>query len=665
MRMCAAVVRNAPGLHTDEIRPKDRAIIPGTRSVNSTKVRVLVPFHSIHPRGSPDHAGTPRITMDRPDKSSFVREKVAVGRLRTLRSGAPHRRVRASAWQGAAQVRWMARPHMLQAAQSRPKAVKPSRSLVKSRGSIRSSIDPSAALERHKELEKLDRLKARIRATSYGLGGMDWNAVFRRYDADHSGELDADEFVAALKTVASSACLNEDDLRQLFEQVDIDGSGLVDAAEFTAFMEITPDERARKQIRDSNGHGTQEYIVMAPCILREQADMSSEKLGHLSKGEVVAVTDRRGNRLRISRLKFGSLSQPQTGWVSETAMANSDDASDGEDAPRILLAKLERAEGQMGRFATERELAEGTQRRLMMLAKDKMWADYARKESAAARRQRRRPANTSRQPGYDATTGAESRRHASIDSRCPQPNAPEESSGGRNSIGLMSEAEHQLYGEIAAAALAECDVASGSRRHLSPEASDATRMLLLSLLEHTPRWQWGRAVEREWPVLKQELLTLLAVSESGNSAAAEEAVACAMLRWRQERAASCALRGGKRVEPEHYLQQYLSQRQHRRTLSSRATAATRRVLAPLDASSSSNAAAIDSTGTVSVETSICKGALFSSDAVSIGGSESDLSTDAGSKYASVDRVIRRRRRLAERERGKASDAEKNSSATLA
>ena len=557
----------------------------------------------------------------------------------------------------------MARLQM-QAAQSRPKAVQPSRSLVKSRGSIRSSIDPSAALERHKQLEQLDRLKARIRATSYGLGGMDWNAVFRRYDADHSGELDVDEFVAALKTVASSACLNEDDLRQLFERVDIDGSGLVDAAEFTAFMEITPDERARKQIRDSNGHGTQEYIAMAPCILREQADTSSEKLGHLNKGEVVAVTDRRGNRLRISRLKFSSLSQPQTGWVSETATANTDDASDREDEPRILLAKLDRAEGQMGRFATERELAEGTQRRLMMLAKDKMWADRARKESAAAKQQRRRQANTSRQSGYDATTGAGSRRRAATDSRCPTPSAPEESSSGRDSIGRMSEAEHQLYGEIAAAALlGECDIASGSRGHLSREVSNATRLLLLSLLEHTPRWQWCRAVEREWPVLKQELLTLLAVSESGNSAAAEEAVASAMLRWRQERAASSALRGGERIEPpeDYYVQPHLSQQ--RRTRSSRAAAATRRVLAPLDASSSSNAAAVASTSSVSIETSICKGALFSSDAVSMDGSESDVSTDAWSKYTSVDRVIRRRRRLAERERGKEAGAEKYSSAT--
>jgi hypothetical protein len=150
---------------------------------------------------------------------------------------------------------------------------------------------------------------------------------------------------------------------------------------------------------------------------------------------------------------------------------------------------------------------------------------------------------------------------------------------------------------------------------------------------------------------------------SGNSAAAEEAVASAMLRWRQERAASSALRGGERIEPpeDYYVQPHLSQQ--RRTRSSRAAAATRRVLAPLDASSSSNAAAVASTSSVSIETSICKGALFSSDAVSMDGSESDVSTDAWSKYTSVDRVIRRRRRLAERERGKEAGAEKYSSAT--
>ncbi len=580
-------------------------------------------------------------------------------------------------WQRVRCYPLMARPQMLQVPQSpgwSPKSAKRSHSQAGGPGlrspSSRSSVDLSvtAALERHKELEKLDALKARIRATSYGLGGMDWNAVFSRYDVDRSGELEVDEFVAALKKVASSACLSEDDLRKLFEQVDTDGSGLVDAAEFTAFMEITPDELARKHVRDSNGHGTQEYIVMAPCILREQADISSGKLGHLSKGEVVAVTDKRGNRLRISRLKFSSIGQAQTGWVSETTTKNVRGASGGEDEPRVLLAKLDRAEGQMGRYATEREEAEGTQRRLMMLAQDKKWADRARKENSAARRQRRHQTNASRHSGSDAETSGWGRRSmqrcATTQLQHLTQNAAD-ASFGRVPIGGISEAEHQLYGEIAAAALAECDIASGTRGQLSPGASDAARRLLLSLLEHTPRWQWGRAIEREWPVLKQELLTLLAVSESGNSAAADEAVASAMLRWRQEREASCALRGKSSVlEDDECTRPQSSQQRHTSTSAARATGAARRVLAPLDESKSTNAAAMMNTSSVSVG-SISKGALFCSDGVSIDGSDSDVSTDTRSKYSSVDRVIRRRQRVAERLRRREARAEKSIGAAFA
>lgn len=528
---------------------------------------------------------------------------------------------------------------------------------LRSPSSRSGDLSATAALERYAELEKLDALKGRIRATSYGLGGMDWGALFSRYDVDRSGELEIEEFVAALKKVASSASLTEEDLRHLFAQVDTDGSGLVDAAEFTAFMQITPDELARKAVRDSNGHGTQEYIVMAPCILREQPDLSSLKLGHLGKGEVVAVTDKRGNRLRISRLKFSSIGQPQTGWVSEIATGIAGSISGDEAEPRRLLAKLDRAEGQMGRYATEREEAEGTQRRLTMLAQDKKWADRAHKENAAARRRRRRQSSPSRRLGSGPTVdGRSSRRAQRRAERHLRPNAPEAGSGSRQTSVQMSEAEHQLYGEIAATALAECDVLSGDRTQSSPAEPKATRLLLLSLLEHTPRWRWGRAIEREWPVLKQELLTLLTVSESDNSAAADEAVASAMLRWRQEREASSALRGnGVGSEDEAHIRTLLSHHSEQKKYSKRATTAANRVLAPLDDSRSGNVVTM-STSNVSIG-STSKGALFCDDGVSIDGSDSSVDTRA--KYSSVDRVLRRRRRLVEGTRGQDVRREKS------
>jgi hypothetical protein len=70
------------------------------------------------------------------------------------------------------------------------------------------------------------------------------------------------------------------------------------------------------------------------------------------------------------------------------------------------------------------------------------------------------------------------------------------------------------------------------------------------------------------------------------------------------------------------------------------------------------------TSSVSVG-SISKGALFCSDGVSIDGSDSDVSTDTRSKYSSVDRVIRRRQRVAERLRRREARAEKSIGAAFA
>ena len=401
----------------------------------------------------------------------------------------------------------------------------------------------TACLERRAELEKLDTLKSRVRSSSYGLGGADWHAVFRKYDTDGSGELDLKEFVAALHSVAISAGLHDSDLEMMFGTVDEDGSGLVDAEEFAHFMEWKPDELARKKNRDANGQGTAEYICMARCLMREGESRRSAKLGMLARGEVVAVSDDRKGRLRVSRLNHPGKDQPIAGWVSQSIPAVFDDASGEEvEAERTLMAKLDRSEGQMGRYATEREEAEGTQRRLVMLAQDIKWANTADQETAAANRKRRRAkAAVRRQTGAAADTSQSGGGGARISLRpAPRPLSAEASagtavssgSGGGGSYGEqvpMTEAEHRLYGEMAAAALAECDVgvtplagAAGTAAAgdgMAVAQAQALRSLLLSLLEHTPRWRWGRAIEREWPVLRRELRTLLAVTRKRNRTA--------------------------------------------------------------------------------------------------------------------------------------------------
>ena len=363
-------------------------------------------------------------------------------------------------------------------------------------------------------LERTDNLKQKIRSSSYGLGGQDWAAVFRKYDTDGSGELDVGEFTRALKRVGKQAGVGESDLSDLFSQVDADGSGEVDASEFSQFMELTPREMARKKERDMGGAATQEYIALAKCVLRAAPELSSARVGYLKKGEVVAVTERRGTRLLCNRLRLaGSQSQPFSGWASERALPR-----DGEEEGTPLLARLDRTEGMFNQYASEREEAAGTQLRLEMLEKDKKWEQLAHQQRAASRRQERaasQPAARARPRSSGALRGGE---------RVGQ-------EGEEGEEEAMGAAEHRLYGAMAAAvrnlctpgpnplsphllisiadwtqALEECM----SRGAGQPGDGVAESSLLLKLLEHTPRHMWGRAIEREWPVLRRELQTLSA-----------------------------------------------------------------------------------------------------------------------------------------------------------
>ena len=61
-----------------------------------------------------------------------------------------------------------------------------------------------------------------------------------------------------------------------------------------------------------------EYIVRRRAVLRKSHNLSSEKLGELSVGEIVAVTHKVGNRMRCHRLSWRQDSGSVTvGWASE------------------------------------------------------------------------------------------------------------------------------------------------------------------------------------------------------------------------------------------------------------------------------------------------------------------------------------------------------------
>ena len=80
-----------------------------------------------------------------------------------------------------------------------------------------------------------------------------------------------------------------------------------------------------------------EYIVRRRAVLRKSHNLSSEKLGELSVGEIVAVTHKVGNRMRCHRLSWRQDSGSVTvGWASECL-----DDGQGEWSPYFVCCQVQ------------------------------------------------------------------------------------------------------------------------------------------------------------------------------------------------------------------------------------------------------------------------------------------------------------------------------------
>ena len=83
------------------------------------------------------------------------------------------------------------------------------------------------------------RLRSRLRAASYAVGGVDWPALFHHYDRNNDGRLQFEEFRSALRRDAKipPSALSNAELLRLFCLVDRDGSGVIDLREFLAWLQ--------------------------------------------------------------------------------------------------------------------------------------------------------------------------------------------------------------------------------------------------------------------------------------------------------------------------------------------------------------------------------------------------------------------------------------------
>ena len=73
--------------------------------------------------------------------------------------------------------------------------------------------------------DKLTTIRTKLRAASYGKGGVDWKKSFHHYDRDNSNYLDIDEFSRMIRKDGKMTrdMLSKDDVLFLFHTVDTDG----------------------------------------------------------------------------------------------------------------------------------------------------------------------------------------------------------------------------------------------------------------------------------------------------------------------------------------------------------------------------------------------------------------------------------------------------------
>ena len=192
--------------------------------------------------------------------------------------------------------------------------------------------DPFSILSTEERLRQ--KLARKMRAASYKLGGQDWFDLFSRYDTDHSGNLDFNEFCRAVRRDAAVGpeTVTDDELRAVFDFIDIDKDHMIDANELQKFMatELRKDKDGSAKEQGANTARVQKFlaesIALERVVMRAKADMSSARVGVLPKGEIVAVTHVAGNRMHVRRLRWtADLEQREenqdSGWVSERAVS--------------------------------------------------------------------------------------------------------------------------------------------------------------------------------------------------------------------------------------------------------------------------------------------------------------------------------------------------------
>ena len=98
---------------------------------------------------------------------------------------------------------------------------------------------------RKADLATIAKVKRKMRAASYTVGGVDYAKLFRHYDRDNSGDLEVEEFMSAIRRDAKipKKEVSDKELAAVFAAVDEDGGGSVDIEEFVAWLNAPDGEQ--------------------------------------------------------------------------------------------------------------------------------------------------------------------------------------------------------------------------------------------------------------------------------------------------------------------------------------------------------------------------------------------------------------------------------------
>lgn len=152
-----------------------------------------------------------------------------------------------------------------------------------------------------------------------------------------------DRFIHATRRDAqiSPAVLTDKQLEVIFDRIDMDSNSAISCDEFLQWLGnikhkydplrdgvIVPGTPGGEEGEGSDDTRQQpqnqvpfvaEYIALQRATLRSGQDITSPKIGMLSTGEVVAVLQVHGRRMKVQRLKYQA--NPKNGWVSDRTAA--------------------------------------------------------------------------------------------------------------------------------------------------------------------------------------------------------------------------------------------------------------------------------------------------------------------------------------------------------